>query len=117
MLPYLEQGPLFDQSGQLLARRLYSPGHPRHEGLPVPRPRSALDRRQQLARTDSSLFQQQCLAPSTERVLTNVAGNGTGLTKTTLTLVGITDGTSNTIFVGEKSVATDNYNANSNAGN
>ncbi len=44
-------------------------------------------------------------------VATNVAGNGIGFTKLTLTLVMITDGTSNTIFVGEKSVATNNYDA------
>jgi prepilin-type N-terminal cleavage/methylation domain-containing protein len=44
-------------------------------------------------------------------VLTNTAGDGTGLTKTALTLLAITDGTSNTIFVGEKSVAINNYNA------
>ncbi len=40
------------------------------------------------------------------------AGGWNGPSKTQLTLLGISDGTSNTIFVGTKSLATNNYNAN-----
>ena len=39
------------------------------------------------------------------------AGNWDGTGKANLTLQAITDGTSNTIYVGEKSLATDQYNA------
>jgi hypothetical protein len=44
-------------------------------------------------------------------VTTNVAGNGVGFTKRRLNLNIISDGTSNTIFVGEKSVDVNKYEA------
>ncbi|HTU23705.1 MAG TPA: DUF1559 domain-containing protein [Gemmataceae bacterium] len=63
------------------------------------------------ARTDYALNSY----PFNGGILSSIAGQGYGFTKTLLTLVAITDGTSNTIFVGEKSVATNNYNANTTA--
>ena len=48
-------------------------------------------------------------------VTTNIPGDGIGIEKAELTLVAIIDGTSNTIFVGEKSLATTNYAASTRA--
>ena len=112
ILPYIEQAPLWSSAGYWSGGTTpqTSPGV---KAFMCPgRGRNPTDANG-YARTDYALNSY----PFNGRVLTNVAGSGTGFTKTTLTLVGITDGTSNTIFVGEKSLATNNYTANANAGN
>ena len=112
LLPYIEQAPLWSSAGYWSGGTTpqTSPGV---KAFMCPgRGRNPTDANG-YARTDYALNSY----PFNGRVLTNVAGSGTGFTKTTLTLVGITDGTSNTIFVGEKSLATNNYTANANAGN
>jgi len=50
--------------------------------------------------------------PFNGNVTSNTAGAWSNPKKTTLTLVGLSDGTSNTIFVGEKSLATNVYGNN-----
>ena len=111
LLPYIEQSPLWSSSGYWTGGTTPK-ATPGVKAFICPgRGRNPIDANG-LARTDYALN----AYPFNGGVLTNVAGNATGLTKTSLTLVGISDGTSNTIFVGEKSVATNNYSANTNAG-
>ena len=110
LLPYIEQNNLSASSG-------YWPGGFTPKATPgvkaymcPGRGRNPTDANG-IARTDYALN----AYPFNGGVLTNVAGDATGLTKTALTLTAITDGTLNTIFIGEKSVATNNYEANTTA--
>ena len=112
VLPYMEQS-------SLAAATAYWPGGtspiatPGVKAFMCPgRGRNPIDGNG-MARTDYALNSY----PFNGGVTTNTAGSGVGFTKLRLTLVQITDGTSNTIFAAEKSVATNNYNANSNSGN
>ena len=106
ILPYIEQTSLWGTAS-------YWPGGTTPQATPAVkgylcpgRGRNANDSGG-LARLDYALN----AYPFNGGVATSTVNSGTNLFKTSLGLVAITDGTSNTIFVGEKSVATNNYNA------
>jgi prepilin-type N-terminal cleavage/methylation domain-containing protein len=105
MLPYIEQASLVTawvvgtNNNGLSVKGYMDPG----------RGRSPLDTQSPgYARTDYAINSY----PIDGGNLNSGAGNWSNPKKTQLTLVGITDGTSNTIFVGEKALATNVYNNN-----
>jgi prepilin-type N-terminal cleavage/methylation domain-containing protein len=107
ILPFIEQQNLWQSS-------VYWPGG--YSPVPTPAVKAFLDPGRGRAPTDSNGYARTDFAlnsyPFNGGILTNTPGNGVGFMKTGLSLVAITDGTSNTIFVGEKSVASNNYSEN-----
>jgi prepilin-type N-terminal cleavage/methylation domain-containing protein len=106
ILPYIEQDNLWRSCTSTASTTAWDPGLGVKFFMDPARSRNPTDNNG-YARTDYALNSY----PFNGGVLTNTAGSGSPLTKTRLTLVAITDGTSNTVCLGEKSVATNNYQA------
>jgi prepilin-type N-terminal cleavage/methylation domain-containing protein len=110
ILPYIEQDNLWKSCTSTSSTTAWDPGLGVKVFMDPGRGRGPIDSKG-YARTDYCLNSY----PFNGGVMTNTAGSGSPLGKARLTLVTITDGTSNTVCLGEKSLATSNYSADTTA--
>ena len=95
LLPYFEQGNLWNSCTSTSSGTAWNPGLGVNLFMDPGRSRGAIDSNG-YARTDYAINSY----PFNGGVLTNTAGNGTGVQKTSLTLTSILDGTAYTVFLG-----------------